>query len=90
MEELILSQQQSSVDATLVVTYSLERLDTMLQGLCDSWGGPISAGVYHPRLAGDVAADKKVAKAAKRIRKVHKWYRPFSPPTTLQNLHPKP
>ena len=36
------------MDVTLVVTYDVSRL-YMLDGLCLSWGGPISASVYQVR-----------------------------------------
>ena len=56
----------------MVVTYSLSRLDDMLEGLCDSWGGPMSVAAYHPRVVGDKHADRKLAKAVKHVRKVHR------------------
>lgn len=44
----LLSPFKSSMDVTLVVTYDVSRL-YMLDGLCLSWGGPISASVYQVR-----------------------------------------
>ncbi len=45
LDTALVSPLRSPVDVTLVVTYSVSRL-YMLDGLCLSWGGPISAAVY--------------------------------------------
>ena len=45
LDTALISPLRSPVDVTLVVTYSVSRL-YMLDGLCLSWGGPISAAVY--------------------------------------------
>lgn len=45
LDVALLSPYKSSMDVTLVVTYDVSRL-YMLDGLCLSWGGPISATVY--------------------------------------------
>ena len=45
LDTALVSPLRSPVDVTLVVTYSVSRL-YMLDGLCLSWGGPVSAAVY--------------------------------------------
>ncbi len=45
LELALLSPLKSEVDVTLIVTYNVARLH-MLDGLCATWGGPISAVVY--------------------------------------------
>lgn len=53
LEHMRLSPLKSPVSVTLVTTYDISRLH-MLEGLCSSWGGHLSAAVYQVSHGGTV------------------------------------
>ena len=63
LEHARFSPFKSAVSVTLVTTYDISRLH-MLDGLCSSWGGHLSAAVYQVRgLRGRVYGVRELAPA---------------------------
>lgn len=53
LEHIRLSPLESPVGVTVVVAYDARRL-AMLDGVCSTWGGHISAAVYLVRVGGSL------------------------------------
>ena len=64
------SRRVPKIDVSIVVAFTVDRLEVMLPMLCSSWHGTVSAAVYLPFLANEHSQTERMQLRADAITRI--------------------